>query len=125
MIAGVLCAALALSAAAEMVACVLVPRPLYFMLGFEVVALVAAVFGVLLAMGRFAQGPGLGLLCVAAAIGVGSLLGETSTYDPTSAHPANPLSGPMLRTLHLGGVIEVPITFFLLLRAAASGVVAL
>lgn len=49
------------------------PR-VWFMLGFEVVIGFASVFGVLIAMGRFRQGPAIALACVTGAIGVGSLL---------------------------------------------------
>jgi hypothetical protein len=49
--------------------------PVWFMLGFEVVIAVAAVFGVLTGMGRFGEGPALALVCVAGAVGAGSLLG--------------------------------------------------
>lgn len=49
------------------------PR-VWYMLGFEVVIAFASVFGVLIAMGRFREGPALALACVTGAIGVGSLL---------------------------------------------------
>jgi hypothetical protein len=42
--------------------------------GFEVVTIVAAVLGVLLGLGRFAEGPGLALACVSGTILVASTL---------------------------------------------------
>lgn len=50
------------------------PR-VWFMLGFEVAILIASAFGVLIGLGRFAEGPALGLACVAGVIAAGSLLG--------------------------------------------------
>lgn len=49
--------------------------PIWFMLGFEVIIAVAGVFGVLTGLGRFLNGPALALVCVAGAVGAGSLLG--------------------------------------------------
>jgi len=40
------------------------PKPIYVLLGSELVALVAAVIGVLFGLGRFREGPGMALLCV-------------------------------------------------------------
>jgi hypothetical protein len=50
------------------------PR-VWFVIGFEVAILVASAFGVLIGLGRFADGPALGLACVAGVIAAGSLLG--------------------------------------------------
>lgn len=47
----------------------------WFLIGFEVAILVASAFGVLIGLGRFADGPALGLACVAGVVGAGSLLG--------------------------------------------------
>ncbi len=59
-----------------MAALILFNPPVYwFMLGFEVLITVAAVFGVLLSLGRFRDGPALALLCIAGAVGAGGLLG--------------------------------------------------
>jgi hypothetical protein len=74
--------------------------PVWFMLGFEVVIGVAAVFGMLTGRGRFGDGPALALVCVAGAVGAGSLLGF--------------LAGR--------GNIGVNLTPFLLAREAAAAV---
>jgi hypothetical protein len=51
----------------------------YFLLGFEFIVGIAGVFAILVALGRFALGPAMALLCVAGAVGVGSLLGHRSS----------------------------------------------
>lgn len=79
------------------------PHP-YFMLGFEVVILIAAAFGVLIGMGRFSEGPAIALACVAGTIGIGSLLGYLG-------------AGRQLGSVNL--------TPFLYARGAAAGVLAL
>ncbi len=119
LIAGATCAAIALSAIAGVFAAVLGSVPLWFFLGFEVVTLAACVFGILLAIGRFSDGPGLGLLCVVGAVAVGSVLGDISTQL------ANPIGGPVLRTFGKGGLVQIPITTFMALRLAAAGIVGL
>lgn len=53
--------------------------PAYFFLGFELVIVLAAVFVVLLGMGKIKDGPAITLLCAAGAIGVGALLGWQAT----------------------------------------------
>ncbi len=50
-------------------------RPSWALFGFEAVVAVAAVLGVLMGRGRYSDGPGLGLACVAGTILVGSALG--------------------------------------------------
>lgn len=65
----------AASALAGGVASMLTSPPTWFLLGFEVVTAGAAVFGVLLGLGRFPSAPGLALLCVAGAIGASGFLG--------------------------------------------------
>ncbi|MCC6322481.1 MAG: hypothetical protein IT438_13710 [Phycisphaerales bacterium] len=49
--------------------------PTWFLLGFEFVTFAAAVFGVLLGLGKFPSAPGLALLCVAGAIAASAFLG--------------------------------------------------
>lgn len=51
------------------------PKPSWFFVEFEVVIVAAAIFGVFLGMGRFREAPALTLVCIAGAIGFGSLLG--------------------------------------------------
>lgn len=53
--------------------------PAMNLMGFELVNLTAGVIGVLIGLGRFRAGTGLGALCVAGAIAVGSLFGSIST----------------------------------------------
>lgn len=55
------------------------PAAAWFLALFEVVVFVAAVFGVLLARGRFRDGPAMALLCVCGTIGVGSVMGYLTT----------------------------------------------
>ncbi len=64
-----------LSALAGVIAAALNSPPVWFMLGFEAVIACASVFGVLVGLGRFRDGPALALLCVAGTIAAGSLLG--------------------------------------------------
>ena len=116
---GVVNGAIALSAITGAAAALLSHSTLWYMLGFEVITLAAAVFGVLIAMGRFGDGPALGLLCVVGAVAAGSVLGDLSTFL------ANPIGGPVLRTYGKGGMVELPITLFMTLRLAAAGIVAL
>lgn len=49
-----------------------------FLGGFELVILVASVFGVLFGLGKFMRGPAMALLCVAGTIGFCSYLGKIS-----------------------------------------------
>ena len=111
--------AIALSAIAGAAAALLGQSPLWFMLGFELVTLGAATFGVLIACGRFSDGPALGLLCVVGAVAAGSILGDLSTFS------ANPIRGPILYIYGKGGMVELPVTLVMVLRLAASGIVAL
>lgn len=75
---GAVCALVGLSAIAFTAAAALQPKPLWFLIGFELVTLTAAIFGVLLSLGKFKGGPAIGLLCVSACVGVGALLGYVS-----------------------------------------------
>ncbi|MBL0870238.1 MAG: hypothetical protein IBJ18_06630 [Phycisphaerales bacterium] len=75
---GAVCALVGVSAAVCIAAAALQPKPLWFLMGFELVTLTAAVFGVLLSLGKFKGGPAIGLLCVSACFGVGALLGYVS-----------------------------------------------
>jgi hypothetical protein len=112
----VVCAAVALSAVAGAPLALLVDKPLYFVFGFELLIVLAGVFGVLIAMGKFEEGPGLSLLCVAAIVGVGTLLGDQT------AKLANPISGPIV--YHIRSV-DRDITMYLALRGVAAALIAL
>ncbi len=70
----VLSALTLLSAAAGVAFAVSNDPPAWFVLGFETLVALAAVCGGLLGLGKFRQGPSIGLLCVAGAMGVCSLL---------------------------------------------------
>ncbi len=64
--------------------------PGWFLLGFEGLALVGALFAVLVGLGKFRHGPALAMLCVAGTILVGTVLGYTAdraTYRGIQAHP--------------------------------------
>lgn len=112
----IVCAAVALSALAGAPLALMAEKPLYFLLGFEIVILIASVFGVLAAVGRFAEGPGLTLLCVAAIVAIASLLGDQT------AKLSNLLSGPVVVQVRRAQV-EWDITLFLALRSAAAAVI--
>lgn len=75
-----LCGLILLSAMVTIAMAVMQPKPSYFIIGFEAVSVFACVFGVLLARGKFREGPAIGILCVAAAVGVGSLLGAVGSH---------------------------------------------
>ncbi|MGP1272837.1 MAG: hypothetical protein ACTS22_05845 [Phycisphaerales bacterium] len=76
---GASAAVCALSAAAGLVVGLVpslagVQQPLWMFAGFEVVVLVASVFGVLLALGTIRRGWAIAAACIAGAIGVSSIL---------------------------------------------------
>lgn len=75
LIVALLCVATGVSAAL-VIGVIALNRPVsWFLGGFEIVVLLASVVGSMLAFGRFREGPAITLLCVAGAVGVGSLLG--------------------------------------------------
>ncbi len=113
------CVAIGLSAIAGIAGSLLGVSPLWFFLGFEVVTLAACVFGVLLASGRFSDGPAIGLLCVLGTVAVGAILGDISTQL------SNPIGGPILRTFGKGGLVQIPVTTFLALRLTGAGIIGL
>ena len=119
LIAALTCATIALSAMVGIAMSLLAAAPLWFFLGFEVVAIAACIFGVLLAIGRFSDGPALGLLCVVGTVAIGSVLGDISTQL------ANPIGGPVLRTFGTGGLVQIPITAFMALRLVGAGIIGL
>lgn len=66
------------------------PDPGWFLIGFEGLTLVGAIFAVLVGAGRFRSGPALAMFCVAGAILVGTVLGFTAdraTYRGIQLHP--------------------------------------
>ena len=93
--------------------------PVWYTFGFELVALVACVFGVWTGLGRYRQGPALALLCVAGAIGVGALLGyvgapAATTNKLATAVPALSFMGPDR------GLLGMPLWPLMLARAVAA-----
>lgn len=73
---GVVCAAVALSALALGLGALFVaPKVVWVLLGFEVVTLVGAVLGLFFALGRFQEGQGLAMACVAGTFFVAAVLG--------------------------------------------------
>jgi hypothetical protein len=85
-------------------------RPLWLMFGFEVVTFVACVLGLLFAFGKFQNGQGLALGCVAACIFVGAVLNYISTRGILQTNDAS------------GGI---GLRWYLISRVVAAAVVAL
>lgn len=76
---GLTCGVVALTAIAGAVAAIVIPAPPgWLMFGFELVVLVAAVMGFFVARGRFNEGPGLALACIAGSILACTVLGYVS-----------------------------------------------
>ncbi len=72
---GALSAAIVLSSLAFGIAVLFVgPKPAWMIFGFEIVSMVAGVMGILLAVGRFQEGQGMTLACVAATTAVAAFL---------------------------------------------------
>lgn len=72
---GVVSLLVAISSVAAIAGGLLNSPPAWFLVCFELVVLLAAVFGMLAARGRFAEGLPMTILCVAGAIAVASALG--------------------------------------------------
>lgn len=53
-------------------------KPLWFLIGFEIVVLVASVFGLLIAAGRYQSAPAIGVMCTAGTYFTGAVLGWLS-----------------------------------------------
>lgn len=60
------------------------PEPLWGWFGFEFVMLVASVFGVLLGLGKFREGPGIAAACIAGAWFVGTGMGRIQAFPAPS-----------------------------------------
>jgi hypothetical protein len=71
----ILSAVVALSALVGGAIMLTTDKPSWFFVGFELVVVMAGVFGVLLGRGKFSEAPAMVLLCLAGAVGVGSVLG--------------------------------------------------
>ncbi len=70
-----LCLLTGISALAVLGMALLSPPVSWFLVGFEIVIAAASFMGVATGLGRHRDGPAMALLCVAGAVGVGSLLG--------------------------------------------------
>ena len=114
-IAGVLCAAIAVSGAVFMIlGCVADAKPVFTLVGFEVVALVSGVLGVLVATGRLKEGPALAFAMIAGVVFAGTVLGYLSATGqrdflrPNGKLGSIPmglwLHGRVIATLVLGAV---------------------
>ena len=125
---GAVCALVGVSALAGAPLSLFAVKPLWYLLGFEIVVLIAAAYGLLIAMGKFSDGPGLALLCVAATFAAASFFGNQSATN-RDGPSFNLMAGPVLGYISknkehtidrlIGGV-----TLFLMLRLAAAGLIA-
>ena len=80
-------------------------RASWALAGFEIVISVAAVLGILAALGKFTDGPALALACVAGTILVGSGLGWQGAGRQLMGHPLLPLLGArVVAAMIIGGV---------------------
>ena len=107
-------ALVAISAVLGIVAAFLPASTAWFFLGFEVVTLFAAAFGVLIGRGKFAEGVALGLLCVAGAILSAGLFGYLG------AGRVLPIGS---RQIGLGGLLAARLGAGLVLAGCAAWVV--
>lgn len=87
LLTGLLSGLVLLSAAATLVASVAIPaRPVWPLIGFEVLIVLAGVYGVLAARGAFAEGPGLAHACVSGTIFAASVLGFLGSTGQIGEH---------------------------------------
>jgi hypothetical protein len=75
-------------------------KPSWLLVGFEAVVAVAGFLGVMFGIGRFADGPGLALACIAGTVLMGSALGWLSAAQQVGGYSLTPLLG--LRVLAAG-----------------------
>lgn len=93
--------------------------PVWYTFGFELIALVACVFGVWTGLGRYRQGPALAILCVAGAIAVGALLGYVGAPAATTTKLATAV--PALSFMGSDReLIGLPLWPLMLARAVAA-----
>jgi len=119
-----LCGAVGLSAVAFGIAALFVgEKPFWMIVGFEIVTLVAAVLGVLFARGKFQDGQGLALACVAGCFGVGAFLAWLSVQGRLQIRGGDStigLNGWLLARLGAAGLIAALGAFAVLRRNPAS-----
>src|SRR5262249_6452882 len=122
MFVGALCAVVFLSALGMMAAStLLVTKPVWVLFGFEFVIAVATVLGILFAAGKFQEGQGLALACVAGTITVGSFLGWLGAQRHlATSHGDIPLNGWMLGRMGAAAVIALVGAWLVLSRNPRS-----
>ena len=87
LLTGLMSGLVLLSAVATLVASFVIPaRPVWPLIGFEVLIVLAGVYGVLAARGRFAQGPGLAHTCVSGTVFAASVLGFLGATGQIGEH---------------------------------------
>lgn len=103
---GTLCAATLLSALAGGAWGVMAlwPRVAWPLVGFEIVTILACGFGLLVARGKYAEAPGLTILCVAGVVLTGGVLGYLGA---NKSHGGIDLKPFMLARLGIAGILSV------------------
>ncbi|MEQ8769810.1 MAG: hypothetical protein RIB60_04800 [Phycisphaerales bacterium] len=122
---GVLLASLAagcVAAAGAVYALVGFERPVLGMFGFELVAAIAGVLGVMLGLGRFREGFGLGALCVAGTFVAAALFGLylDANANVSSAEGTRMVKLAILAHVGFGGAIAALGGIAVLLRSKRS-----
>lgn len=96
----------------------LLDRPAWTFFGFQVVTAVAAVLGVVMGFGRFREGPGMALACIAGTIFVAAVLGYLSMQPPEIA--GRPLKPWLIGRLAVCGILGLMAAWCVLSRDARS-----
>jgi hypothetical protein len=87
MLTGLFSGLVLLSAAATLIAAFVIPaRPVWPLIGFEVLIVFAGVYGVLAARGAFSEGPGLAHACVSGTVFAASVLGFLGATGQIGEH---------------------------------------
>jgi hypothetical protein len=131
---GIVCALVLLSSLGMIVAStVLVEPPVWVLFGFEVVVAIAMVLGILFARGKYQDGQGLALACVAGTIAVGSFLGWLGAQHHLTMRSGGVVSltgwlmARLLAAAVLGGLASLlvlsrnPRSWSYMLKAAMAG----
>ncbi len=93
----------------------------YDTLGFEVMIVVAGVFGVLTGLGRYRTGPAVALACVAGTVAVGGLLGLLGSDAPYHGLPR--LDVKRLAGVSMAPMRDAQLALAALLALCAAGAV--